>query len=303
MNGWLCKEQLDAFESALTTAHRLFTADDAWVERFGGDIQISFKTDAARDSALRGLREWEALTGFKSRRVFSRFLPKQNAERVSPVLIEGDPGESLTTVVMEAGVRYGIDFAAGYSVGFFMDQRANRAFLRRLAPRSLLNTFAYTCSFSVVAALAGGQTLSVDLSKKSLDRGRENFALNGLADAGHRFLADDALDVLPRLERRGEKFDAIVLDPPTFSRGNRGRRWKVEEDLEDLVMMALGLAAPNASVLISTNCTRINGRTLEGIGRFALKAHRRGGDFHREPALPDFPPREGAETLWLRLRS
>jgi len=303
MNTWLRKEQLDAFESALTTAHRLFTADDAWVERFGADIQISFKTDAARDFALCGLREWEALTGFKSRRVFSRFLPKQNAERVSPVLIEGAPADSLTTVVTEAGVRYGIDFAAGYSVGFFMDQRANRAFLRRIAPRNLLNTFAYTCSFSVVAGLAGGKTLSVDLSKKSLDRGRENFALNGLADAGHRFLADDALDVLPRLERRGEKFDAIVLDPPTFSRGNRGRRWKVEEDLEELVMMALGLAAPNASVLVSTNCTRINRRSLEGIARFALKAHRRGGDFHREPALPDFPPREGAETLWLRLRS
>ncbi len=303
MNGWLCKEQLDAFESALTTAHRLFTADDAWVERFGADIQISFKTDAARDSALRGLREWEALTGFKSRRVFSRFLPKQNAERVSPVFIEGDPADSLTTVVSEAGVRYGIDFAAGYSVGFFMDQRANRAFLRRIAPRNLLNTFAYTCSFSVVAALAGGQTLSVDLSKKSLDRGRENFALNGLADAGHRFVADDAMEVLPRLERRGEKFDAIVLDPPTFSLGNRGRRWKVEEDLEELVMMALGLAAPNASVLVSTNCTRINRRSLEGIARFALKAHRRGGDFHREPTLPDFPPREGAETLWLRLGS
>jgi 23S rRNA (cytosine1962-C5)-methyltransferase len=303
MNAWLSEEQLDAFESALTTAHRLFTADDVWVERFGADIQISFKTDAARDSALRGLREWEALTGFKSRRVFSRFLPKQNAERVSPVLIEGDPAESLTTVVTEAGVRYGIDFAAGYSVGFFMDQRANRAFLRRIAPRNLLNTFAYTCSFSVVAALAGGQTLSVDLSKKSLDRGRENFTLNGLADAGHRFLADDVLDVLPRLERRGEEFDAIVLDPPTFSRGNRGRRWKVEEDLEELVMMALGLAAPNASVLVSTNCTRINRRSLEGIARFALKANRRGGDFHREPTLPDFPPHEGAETLWLRLRS
>jgi 23S rRNA (cytosine1962-C5)-methyltransferase len=281
----------------------LFTAHDAWVERFGADIQISFKTDAGRDSALRGLREWEGLTGFKSRRVFSRFLPKQNAERVSPVLIEGDPAESLKTVVTEAGVRYGIDFAAGYSVGFFMDQRANRAFLRRLAPRKVLNTFAYTCSFSVVAALAGGQTLSVDLSKKSLDRGRENFALNGLTDGGHRFLADDALDVLPRLERRGEKFDAIVLDPPTFSLGNGGRRWKVEEDMEELVMMALALAAPNASVLISTNCTRIDRRALEGIARFALKGHRRGGDFHREPRLPDFPPGEGAETLWLRLRS
>jgi 23S rRNA (cytosine1962-C5)-methyltransferase len=272
------------------------------VERLGPDVLISFKTDAARDQALDELKEWAERSGYEIDRIFGRFLPKQNAERIAPVLIEGDPEKPLTTVVTEYGVRYGIDFGAGYSAGLFIDQRANRSYVRMLAPKRLLNTFAYTCSFSVVAALAGAETVSTDLSKKSLDRGRENFELNGLSLEGHRFIADDVLDLIPRMARRGEKFDTIILDPPTFSRGNKGRRWQVEQGLEDLVMAASEIAAPNASILISTNCTRLNRRVLEAIARFCIKTTRRGGDFHHEAPLADFPAGTGAQTLWLRLK-
>ena len=302
MNCWISPKLLAAFEEEGTSAHRLFTSPNAWVERLGRDVLISFKIDSARDEALLGLREWEAREGFQSARVFSRFLPRHNAERVAPVLLSGDPAASLHSVVTERGIRFGIDFGAGYSAGLFIDQRANRSRLHKLAPKRLLNTFAYTCSFSVVAAMSGAQTLSIDLSKKSLDRGRGNFELNGLAMDGHRFLADDVLDVLPRLERRGEKFDVIVLDPPTFSLGNRGRRWQVEEQIEDLLRAALELAAPKAAILVSTNCTKLNLSALERTARFALKTARLGGEISREPALQDFPPGEGAQTLWLRLR-
>jgi 23S rRNA (cytosine1962-C5)-methyltransferase len=302
MNRWISPEQLAAFETEQTTAHRLYTSHSMWLERLGPDVLISFKTDQARDAAVAGLHEWEERSGFRAARIFSRFLPKLNAERVAPQLLEGDPAASLTATVMERGVRYAIDFSAGYSAGLFIDQRANRAYVRRLAPKRLLNTFAYTCSFSVTAALGGAQTVNLDLSKKSLDRGRENFSLNGLSLEGHRFLADDVLDVLPRLARRGEKFDVIILDPPTFSRGNRGRRWQVENDLESLVLTALELATPKAAILISSNCGSLNRRALEGIARFSLKALRIGGDFHQEPVLPDFPASEGAQSLWVRLR-
>lgn len=302
MNLWISPEQLAAFESEQTTAHRLFTSHSVWLERFGPDVLISFKNDPARDAAVAGLHEWEERSGYRASRIFARFLAKQNEGRLAPVLLEGDASASLTAVVMERGVRYAVDFAAGYSAGLFVDQRANRAYLRHLAPQRLLNTFAYTCSFSVVAALAGARTISLDLSKKSLDRGRENFMLNGLPVEGHRFLADDVLEVLPRLARRGEKFDAVILDPPTFSRGNRGRRWQVENDLEGLVLAALEVAAPKAAILISSNCSRLDRRALEAIARFSLKTHRLGGDFYHEPALPDFPAGEGAESLWVRLR-
>ena len=302
MNRWISSELFAAFEAEGTSAHRLFTSPNAWVERLGRDVLISFKFDAARDEAFAGLREWESRTGFQSARVFSRFLPRQNAERVAPALLAGDPAAALDAVVTERGVRYGIDFGAGYSAGLFVDQRANRARVQKLAPKRTLNTFAYTCSFSVAAAIAGAQTLSLDLSKKSLDRGRRNFELNRLPLDGHRFLADDVLDVLPRLERRGEKFDLIILDPPTFSLGNRGRRWQVEDQIGDLLRTALGLAAPQAAILISTNCAKLDLPALERTVRFALKTARLGGDISHEPPLPDFPAGQGAQTLWLRLR-
>jgi 23S rRNA (cytosine1962-C5)-methyltransferase len=184
----------------------------------------------------------------------------------------------------------------------FIDQRENRRFVRELAPKNLLNCFAYTCSFSVAAATVGAKTVSVDLSKKSLDRGRENFALNSVPTTDHRFLADDVMSVLPRLARKGEKFDAIILDPPTFSRTHRGKTFQVEKDFETLLLAALEVAERNARILLSTNCSTLGERALEVMGRFCMKTARRAGDFHREPALPDFPHGVGAATVWLTLR-
>jgi 23S rRNA (cytosine1962-C5)-methyltransferase len=300
---WIPKSQLANFAAAATTAHRLCTTPGGWVERFGDDVLISYKDDTSRDHLQAGLQAWAAESGYAPRRIFGKFLPRQNADRIAPVLLEGDATLSMNTVVEENGMRFGLDFAAGYSAGLFVDQRANRVYLRSIQPRRVLNTFAYTCAFSVAAALAGAETVSVDLSKKSLDRGRENFALNGLETEDHRFYADDVLDVLPRLARKKESFDAIILDPPTFSRGNKGRRFQVEKDLEELLMSALEVAAPHAKILLSTNCTRLPRRALESIARFGLKAARRAADFHAEPPLPDIPAEAAAQTLWLLLKS
>jgi 23S rRNA (cytosine1962-C5)-methyltransferase len=300
---WIVPAQRAVFEAAGTDAHRVCSRADGWVERLGADALVCFKNEGAREELCAGLAAWGQQAEWNPRRIFGKFLPRQNQDRVSPTLLSGDPALPSTAVVREAGTQYSLDFSAGYSHGLFLDQRANRAFLRRVTPKKVLNTFAYTCSFSVVAALAGAETLSVDLSKKSLDRGRENFALNGIeTGAGHRFIADDVLEMLPRLSRRGEKFDAIILDPPTFSRGNQGRRWQVEEHFEDLLNAALEMAAPNARVLLSTNCTALDARALERMGRFCLKMQRRGGDFHREPALVDFPAGHGASTIWVTVR-
>lgn len=264
---------------------------------------VSYQHESALAPTLENLRGFCDRAGLKPARIFGRFLPRQNDDRDAPVLVEGDSELSLTTTVHEAGLRYGVDFGAGYSAGLFLDQRANRAFVRSLGPQRLLNTFAYTCSFSVVAAAAGGTTVSVDLSKKSVERGRENFTLNGLSDEGHRFIADDVLDVLPRLAKRGEQFDTIILDPPTFSRGNRGRKFQVERDLESLLASALEIAAPKARILLSTNCTRLTQRDVEQIARFALKLNRLNGELHREPSLPDIPPDLAAHTVWLTVRN
>src|SRR5205807_9664617 len=167
---WIDLALLRAFEAEGTDAHRLCTIDNGWAERFGRDILISFRTTAARDGLAHELSDWGKSFEFPIGRVFGRFLPKKNEERETPKLLFGNENESLQTTAAENGLKFGIDFGAGYSVGLFIDQRENRRFVRESKPQRVLNCFAYTCSFSIAAALGGARTVNVDLSKKSLDR-------------------------------------------------------------------------------------------------------------------------------------
>ncbi len=301
-SGWIDTNLLRDFEAEGTDSHRLCTIDDGWVERFGRDVLISFKRVLGRERLVQELQWWASAVRFEFRRIFARFAPRKNEEREPPRLIFGDPGTSLQTVATERHLKFGIDFGAGYSVGVFIDQRENRRYVRHIAPKRLLNCFAYTCSFSVSAACIGANTLNVDLSKKSLARGRENFALNNLPTIDHRFIADDVMDVLPRLARKGEKFDVIILDPPTFSRAPGGKTFQVENDFEKLLVNALELAERDSHILLSTNCSTLREHALEVMARYGLKATRRAAAFHRQPRLPDFPLGSGASSIWLILR-
>jgi len=263
---------------------------------------ISFKRVFARQRLLEELQTWADSVGLPVRRVFARLIPTKGERRERPALVVGDPGKSLHTVATEWYLRFSIDFGTGYSPGLFLDQRENRRYVRHIAPRRLLNCFAYTCSFSVYAACTGATTLNIDLSKKYLARGRENFALNNLSTINHRFITDEVRSVLPRLARRGEKFDAIILDPPTFSRSPQGKTFQVQHDFENLLISALAVAERDAHVLVSTNCSVLSERALEVMARYCLKETRRAATFHRPLPLPDFPPRTGASSVWLALR-
>jgi 23S rRNA (cytosine1962-C5)-methyltransferase len=300
--GWIDRGLLRDFQSEGTDSHRLCTVEDGWVERFGSDVLISFKKVFARQRLLEELQTWADSVGLPVRRVFARLIPTKGERRERPALVVGDPGKSLHTVATEWYLRFSIDFGTGYSPGLFLDQRENRRYVRHIAPRRLLNCFAYTCSFSVYAACSGATTLNIDLSQKYLARGRENFALNNLSTVNHRFITDEMRSVLPRLARRGEKFDAIILDPPTFSRSPKGKTFQVQHDFKNLLISALAVAERDAHVLVSTNCSALGERALEVMARCCLKETRRAATFHRPLPLPDFPPRTGASSLWLALR-
>jgi 23S rRNA (cytosine1962-C5)-methyltransferase len=301
-HGWIDARLFRDFQAEGTDAHRLCTMEDGWVERFGHDILISFKRVLVRERLIQESKEWANGVLFNFGRIFARFVPRRSEQRERPRLICGDPDENLQTIATERRLKFGIDFGAGFSVGLFPDQRENRSYVRHIAPKRLLNCFAYTCSFSLSAAYVGATTLNIDLSKKSLVRGRENFALNNLPTLGHRFIADDVMTVLPRLARKGEKFDVIILDPPTFSRSPGGKTFHVENDFETLLVNSLELAEQSSHVLVSTNCSTLREHALEVMARYGLKAARRAGTLHRSPPLPDFPPGAGASSIWLTLR-
>jgi 23S rRNA (cytosine1962-C5)-methyltransferase len=300
--GWIDPSLLRDFQAEGTDAHRLCTIEGGWVERFGRDVLISFKRVLARERLVEELQSWADSVRFQVRRVFARFIPRKTEQREPPCLFIGDPGESLQTIATERYLRFGIDFSTGYSPGLFLDQRENRRYVRNIAPKRLLNCFAYTCSFSVCAACNGASTFNIDLSKKYLARGRENFALNNLSTIDHRFITDDVRSVLPRLARRGERFDAIILDPPTFSRAPGGRPFRVKDDFEHLLISALALAERDAHILISTNSSGLGKHALEVMARYCLKETSRAATFHRPLSLPDFPPGAGASSTWLALR-
>ena len=301
-SGWINATLLRDFQAEGTDAHRLCTMEDGCVERFGRETLISFKRVLARERLIKELQSWTSAIHFEVARVFARFIPRKNEEREPPRLIFGDPSENLQTVVTERHLKFGIDFGVRYSPGLFVDQRENRHYVRHIAPKRLLNCFAYTCSFSISAAYVGATTLNIDLSKKSLARGRENFALNSLSTVDHRFIADDVVAVLPRLARKGEKFDVIIIDPPTFSRSPGGKTFRVENDFEKLLIDTLELAERDGHILRSTNCSALREHALEVMARYALKTARRAATFRRPTPLADFPPGAGASSIWLALR-
>ena len=220
----------------------------------------------------------------------------------------------------ENGVTFELGFAEGYSTGLFLDQRDNR---RRLlhghvaanfplygtsvipAPE-VLNCFAYTCAFSVSAALGGARATSLDLSRKYLDWGRRNFALNGLDPAAHDFIYGDVFDWLRRLAKKGRSFDVILLDPPTFSRAPGRGDFRAEADYGRLVSLALPLLRPRGVLLASANTARLSAVSFIGQVHAAIgEAGRHIIQEHYVPQPPDFPSTRDEpaylKTLWFRL--
>ncbi|MCB9026448.1 MAG: class I SAM-dependent methyltransferase [Bdellovibrionaceae bacterium] len=102
-------------------------------------------------------------------------------------------------------------------------------------PMKVLNLFAYTGGSTIAAALGGAEVVHVDASKTSIDWAKENAQLNGLEEAPIRWMLDDVSAFIKREIRRENKYQGIILDPPSYGRGTKNQLWKIEEDLPDLI--------------------------------------------------------------------
>lgn len=145
--------------------------------------------------------------------------------------------------------------------GLFPEQAANWNFIMdkiRNAgrPINVLNLFAYTGGATLTAAAAGASVCHVDASKGMTQWARENAVSSGLADKPIRWIVDDCKKFVQREIRRGRKYDAIIMDPPSYGRGPSGETWKIEEDVADFVELTMQLLSDKPLfVIISSYST------------------------------------------------
>ena len=171
----------------------------------------------------------------------------------------------------EEDLRYIFRTDHGLSPGLFLDQRANRRWIRTQArDRRVLNLFSYTGGFSLNSALGGAaEVVNVDTSRPTLDWAQANFALNGLPTAHCEFWKADARYFLRGCRNRGRVFDLVVCDPPSFSRSREGT-FKIERDLGNVLQAIDPILAPQGRILIATNFETWNESDLAQVARKAL---------------------------------
>ena len=188
-----------------------------------------------------------------------------------------------------AGIRFklgGTDFG---HLGIFPEQRAQWAWIREVVGSSrsrtvevkdsavglglptptkisVLNLFAYSGGSTMAAALGGAEVCHLDASKGMVEWARENARLNGLQDHPIRWIVDDAHKFMKREIRRGHRYDAIILDPPTFGRGAGGEMYKIERDLKDTLGLVRDLLSERPSfVLFSSHTPGLSQIVAENI--------------------------------------
>lgn len=200
----------------------------------------------------------------------------------------------------ENGLACRLSFQSGYSQGIFIDQRDNRATLRKMVHpgQTVLNTFAYTGFFSIAAAAAGAITSTLDLSQVYLDWARENFRLNGMAPEDHYFCKGDTFHWLRRFAKQGRIFDHLILDPPTFSRDDKGKVFRVEKDYGSLFELAAKCVKPGGGILACTNYRGLGAPEFESQLRAASSRKAR---FQNVGMPADFTEESYLKSVWVEL--
>lgn len=243
----------------MKTETRLLIADD-WedyalldsghlqkLERFGSQTVIRPDPQAF----------WEPARPVQSWKADARFVTKAqdedgagNWEILSPRAAESWPmrWNGLTFTARRTAFRH-MGVFQEHSVHWRFAQEQIRAAKR---PLKVLNLFGYTGMMSLACAAAGAEVVHLDASPKSNGYGKDNQSLSGLEDSTIRWIADDAMKFVAREIRRGNRYDAVVLDPPKFGRGPKNETWRFEESLPELLDGVRDLLSEEPRFVIAT---------------------------------------------------
>ena len=174
--------------------------------------------------------------------------------------------------------------------GLFPEQAYNWNLIREAIKKEncnikVLNLFAYTGAASIAALKEGASVVHVDSSKGMIDWAKENVKINHLEDREIHFLIDDVRKFVKREIRRGNKYDIIIMDPPSFGRGNKSEVWSIESDLNDLIADTSKLLSDNPLLfIINSYTTGLSKTVLENLLR--LHINQKGNIVSDELGLP-----------------
>ena len=197
--------------------------------------------------------------------------------------------------IVENGVRYYVDVKDGQKTGFFLDQKYNRRAVAKLCKGArVLDCFTHTGSFALNAGIAGAEHVTgVDASELGVAQARENAALNGLEDRVE-FICKDVFDLLPRLEKQGEKYDVVILDPPAFTK-SRSSIKKAVKGYREINLRGMKLVK-DGGYLATCSCSHFMDYELftKTIGQAAQNVHKRLRQVEFRTQAPDHPILWGA---------
>ena len=229
--------------------------------------------------------------GIRIRGVYERSDAKvrlnEGMERVKGFLSE----EFDTNVeIVENGVKYLVDVKDGQKTGFFLDQKYNRLAIQKLCKDArVLDCFTHTGSFALNAAIAGAKEVTgVDASELAVEQAAKNAALNGVQDRA-KFICRDVFELLPELEKQGEKYDVVILDPPAFTKSRNSVKNAIK-GYREINLRAMKLVK-DGGFLATCSCSHFMTYELftETIGQAARNVHKRLRQVEFRTQAPDHP--------------
>ena len=252
---------------------------------------LALGIDRYKEAIVEELKEALLEDGIRIRGVYERSdakeREKEGMERVKGFL--GAPFDTNVEIT-ENGVRYLVDVKDGQKTGFFLDQKYNRLAVQKLCRDArVLDCFTHTGSFALNAGLAGArEVLGVDASELGIRQAERNAQLNGLQERV-RFQTADVFDLLPELERQGEQFDVVILDPPAFTKSRSSVKNAVK-GYREINMRGMKLVR-DGGFLATCSCSHFMTYELftETLKQAARSVHRRLRQVEYRTQAPDHP--------------
>ena len=252
---------------------------------------LALGIDRMKETIIEELKGVLAGDGVEIRGVYERSdareREKEGMERVKGFI--GEPFDTNVEIV-ENGVRYLVDVKDGQKTGFFLDQKYNRLAIQKLCKDArVLDCFTHTGSFALNAGLAGAkEVIGVDASELGVHQAELNAKLNALEQTV-RFTCADVFDLLPDLEKKGEKFDVVILDPPAFTKSRNSIK-NATKGYREINMRGLKLVK-DGGFLATCSCSHFMSYELftQTIAQAAKSVHKRIRQVEYRTQAPDHP--------------